>query len=263
MLSAAERMRYERDGCLFPLSALTPAETERFRAEYEHLEPLLTGPARGQCHLHFRWARELATHPAILDLAECLIGPDILVHSTTLFCKRPGDRTFVSWHQDGYTWGLSEPLLVTAWLALSDSTVENGCMRAIPGSHARRLSHAERPQRYNLLRRTGLEILDEIDEEAAVAVELRAGELSVHHPDLVHGSSPNVCGHSRLGFVARYVSPAVRQESNHHPVVLARGSDAHGHYARMDEPPPPDFDAGMEAHTAFWQQVAPRAACAS
>lgn len=242
----------------FPIRALSDDEVAGFRGEYERLEPLLGGPPpapqHGQSHLHFHWAHALATRPAILDLVESLVGPDILIHSSTLFCKRPHDRAFVSWHQDGYTWGLSEPLLVTAWIAITDSSAENGCMRAIPGTHRRRLSHAERRHKDNLLRITGLAVDDAIDEDRAVDVVLRAGELSLHHPDLVHGSSPNRSPDSRLGFVVRYVSPAVRQDRRHHQVVLARGADAYGNYELVDPPRPASPAEGLAAHAAFWRE---------
>ena len=259
VISSEERRRYEHDGFLFPFTVLEPAEVAAFRRAYEELEPHLGDrPPRlrsAQCHLHFRWAFELATHPGVLDVVEDLIGPDILVHSSNIFCKQPHDPAFVSWHQDAHRWGLDTPRLVTAWVALTDSTIENGCMRVLPGTHRQRLPHEARPPRDSMLRTAGLHP-SEVDESRAVDLVLEAGQMSLHHADLVHGSRANGSDGKRIGFAVRYVSPAVKQETWHHAVVLARGRDIHGHYQLLDRPPSSDFEEGLAAHAAFWEQLA-------
>ncbi len=231
---------------------------ERCRGEFARLEPHLgagTTPQHAQTHLHFRWASELATHPALLDLVEGLIGPDILVHTTTLFCKQPHDPGFIAWHQDAHNWRLDDPLLVTAWVAFTDSNSSNGCLRVIPGTHRERLDHEARPQRDSMLP-TGLTLAAAVDESRAVDFVLGPGQASLHHADLVHGSNGNRSDGKRIGFAIRYVSPAVSQERPHHAVVLARGEDSHGHYELLDEEPSDDFEAALAAHQAFWRRIA-------
>jgi len=255
-LSPAERQRYEREGFALPFAVLEPAEVATYKQAFEQLEPQLVAagvkPPHAQCHLHFRWAHELATHPAVLDLVEELIGPDILVHSTTIFAKQPRHPGFVSWHQDAHNWKLDEPRLVSAWVALTPSTVENGCMRAIPGSHKQRLPHAVRPHPDNMLRLTGLHVELEIDEAEAVDFVLQPGQMSLHHADVVHGSNPNDSDGWRIGFATRYVATDVRQSTPHHEVVLARGRDVHGHYKQLAQAPSADTESGVAAHAAFW-----------
>jgi non-heme Fe2+,alpha-ketoglutarate-dependent halogenase len=214
-------------------------------------------PRHAQLHLHFRWAFDLATRPAVLDAVEDIVGPDILVHSTTMFCKQSHDPGYVSWHQDAHNWRLDEPRLVSAWIALSESTPENGCLRVIPGSHRGRLEHEERPSEDNMLA-TGLTVADEVDESAAVDFVLDPGEMSLHHADLVHGSRGNRSDGKRIGFAIRYVSPAVSQERPHHAVVLARGEDVHGHYELLEREPSADFEESLAAHDAFWRRIAER-----
>ena len=102
-----------------------------------------TAQQKSQSHLRFKWVCDLATQPMILDAVEDVIGPDILIHSSTIFCKYANDKKFVSWHQDSHYWGLSEPRLVSAWIALTDSTVENGSLRVLPGTHTRRFDTAK------------------------------------------------------------------------------------------------------------------------
>lgn len=239
-LTAAQVGRYEAEGYFSPLPVLSGDEVALYQAAVMDLQEFAARqptPARiVQPHLYFRWAYELATHPLVLDAVEDVIGANILVHTTSIFCKRPRQRSFVSWHQDGFYWRLSEPKLVSAWIALTESTVENGCLRVVPHSQHRLLPHAQRRDEKNLLA-SGLTAEAEFDEEAAVDVTLRPGEMSLHHVNLVHGSSPNLSDTWRIGFAVRYVSTEVSQALPHHKVVLARGRDDFGHYELFEGMP--------------------------
>jgi non-haem Fe2+, alpha-ketoglutarate-dependent halogenase len=255
ILSSEQRARYEKDGVLFPVPALPPAALAEFREGFDAVAAQLGEDRRsewfGQWHLFFRWAYDLVTYPAILDAVEDLLGPDLLVHSTTAFAKRPRSPEFVSWHQDGYYWGLDAPRLVSAWVALTDSTPENGCLRVLPGSHRQgRLDHTLHPHEHNLLV-TGLDVTDEVDVSRALDIPLRAGEMSLHHVNMVHGSGPNRSDGPRIGFAIRYTTPEVSQERPHHPVVLARGSDRHGHFTLSAAPPRGSIAEGVLAQQAL------------
>jgi ectoine hydroxylase-related dioxygenase (phytanoyl-CoA dioxygenase family) len=96
---------------------------------------LMHGVEAQKLHLVTTWMADIVRTPDILDAVECLLGPDLLCWTSTLFVKPPDGKSFVSWHQDGNYWGLSNPEIVSAWLALSPSTVESGCMRMVPASH--------------------------------------------------------------------------------------------------------------------------------
>lgn len=249
--------RYEESGVLFPIPVLSDAERQRFRSDVEELEAQFAARAKptyfGQCHLNFRWAYELCTHARVLDAVEQILGPDILVHSTTLFSKHPGGK-FVSWHQDSFYWRLSEPSLVSAWIALSDSTIENGCLRVQPGTHRQQLEHVSVKSADNMLD-TGTTVNVQYDEARAVDVVLRAGEMSLHHANLVHGSKPNRSTGKRVGFAVRYVAPHVRQGRAHHEVVLARGRDRYGHYDVLAEPPGHSVAEGMAVHISYSERL--------
>ena len=230
---------YHRDGLLFPLPALNAAEVEYFRACHDELDHHLGGRAtavqKGDRHLDIKWICDLATHPAVLDAVEDIIGPDILIHSSTIFTKYPQDEKFVSWHQDSHYWGLSEPRLVSAWIALTDSTIDNGCLRVIPGTHTRAFAHLEEPQQANILTR-GHTVCDTVDVDRAIDIVLRAGEMSFHHANLIHGSNPNTSPGPRIGVAVRYAATAVKQKKSHIPVILARGRDDYHHYQVRQRP---------------------------
>ena len=230
---------YRRDGLLFPLPALNAAEVEYFRACHDELDHHLggrpTAVEKGDRHLDVKWICDLATHPRVLDAVEDIIGPDILIHSSTIFAKYAHDEKFVSWHQDSHYWGLSEPRLVSAWIALTDSTIDNGCLRVLPGTHTRAFDHLEEPQQTNILTR-GHTVSDTLDVDQAIDIVLRAGEMSFHHANLIHGSNPNTSSGPRIGVAVRYAATAVKQKKSHIPVILARGRDDYHHYD-LQEPP--------------------------
>ena len=120
---------------------------------------------------------ELATHPAVLDCVEALLGPDILLMGSHFFCKYGPTEAFVAWHQDVTYWGLEPPLAVSAWYAVDDSDVGNGCMQVIPGHHRAASAHTanRRPAGANLL-----SINQEVSVSAAEAA--RGGRTSSWRP---------------------------------------------------------------------------------
>ncbi|MEO5930683.1 MAG: phytanoyl-CoA dioxygenase family protein [Candidatus Kapaibacterium sp.] len=240
ILSDHQRDIYNADGLLAPLPVLSPDDVENYRRWFEEFERFVGGRVRGnqtkQLHLYASWAYDLALHPNILDVVEGILGPDILVHDTAFFCKYPEDTSFVSWHQDGYYMKLSGERFTTAWIALTDSTPENGCMRVITGSHGSVLPHIERPAANNMLG-SGMTLAAEIDESRMRDVMLRAGEMSLHHVNLVHSSGENRAREKRVGFAIRYIAAEISQELPHHPVVVARGVDKHRHFEHLPERP--------------------------
>jgi ectoine hydroxylase-related dioxygenase (phytanoyl-CoA dioxygenase family) len=251
-LSAAAVERYHRDGFDFPIPVLTPAEARGLRRRLEAAEAAhggrLGAELRQKPHLLFTWVADLVRHPAILDAVESVLGPDLLVWSSSFFIKEAGDRAFVSWHQDATYWGLSAPTVVTAWVAVTDATVENGAMRMVPGSHGDQLAHRDTFAPHNLLSR-GQEIAVEVDEARGVDVVLRAGEMSLHHVRMVHGSPANRSGDRRIGLAIRYIPTSVRQLAGEDGAMLVRGVDAYGHFA-PERPPAADLDPAARAHHA-------------
>ncbi len=254
-LSELERRRYFHDGIVFPVRVLDDDETRHFRAACDQLETRLGGRPRTvevrQMHLHFPWAYQLATHPRVLDAVEDLLGPDLLVWATELFAKHPGDEAVsIAWHQDRPYMGFEGGETVSAWIALADSVPANGCMRAVPGPgrHSPPRTIAADGANSSGRKRHGGVL--QVDEQEAVDVVLRAGEMSLHDSDIVHGSGFNRSNQKRVGFVVRYVTPQARPLEGRPPVVLARGRDTAGHFRLAGRPSPSDTEealAGMRA----------------
>ena len=240
--------QYRRDGFFFPIRVLSPAEARQYRARLEAVEREQGGPLRGELrhksHLLFTWLDTLVRHPAILDAVEELIGPDILCWSSSFFIKEARDSAFVSWHQDATYWGLSEPDVVTAWVAFSESSIESGAMRMVPGTHREQVAHHDTFAPDNLLSR-GQEIMVDVDEAKAVDIVLHPGEMSLHHVRMFHGSPPNRSDDRRIGYAIRYIPTRIRQVAGERDSAsLVRGVDRYGHF---DPEQPPASDLAPEA----------------
>lgn len=257
-LSESEAARFERDGYLSPLRAISAAEANQYRAELEAFEARhggrLKGVMRFKVHLLMPWVDRLMRHPAILDPVESLIGGDILAVTSIFFIKEAQDPAFISWHQDLNYSGLEPGDIVTAWLALSPSTPESGNMRVIPGTH----HHAVVPHRdtfhpHNMLSR-GQEIAVEVDEAAAVDITLQPGEFSLHHTRIFHYSGANHGADRRIGLAFRYAPTHVRQvRVERDSAALVRGVDRFGHF-ELEPPAQRELDPSFVALHALAAQ---------
>jgi hypothetical protein len=247
---------YNRNGYFFPVRAFPAEQALAYRRRLEETEAKAGGPLRAgmrnKPHLFLAWATELIRHPAILDAVEDVLGPNLLCWSSSFFIKDARDPGYVSWHQDSTYWGLSQPDIVTAWVALSVSDVSNGCMRVIPGTHLKdQLPHRDTFAANNLLTR-GQEVMVEVNEKEAVDIELQPGEFSLHHVRIVHGSEPNRADYRRIGYAIRYLPTYVKQiVGARDTATLVRGVDEYHHF---DPEPTPKADFDPEA-LAFHDRV--------
>lgn len=242
VLTQAQIDQYWRDGFVPKIRVMSRSEAERARAQLEDYERRTGGPLRGnlrhKAHLLFPFLSEIVRNNRLLDAVEDLYGPNLLCWTSNFFIKEARNPAFVSWHQDATYWGLSAPDVVSAWVALTPSTLENGAMGVIPGSHRlEQLPHCDTFDCNNLLTR-GQEVMVEVDESKAVDLELEPGEASLHHVLLVHGSPPNASADRRIGFAIRYIPTSVRQLHGEDGATLVRGVDTLGHF--QHEPIPQD-----------------------
>jgi chlorinating enzyme len=239
VLTQAQVEQFRSEGYVPKVRVMSAAEAGRVRAQLEDYERRSGGPLRGnlrhKAHLLFPFLSGVVFNARLLDAIEDLYGPDLLCWSSNFFIKEARNPAFVSWHQDATYWGLSAPDVVTAWIALTPSRVENGAMGVIPGSHRVQHPHRDTFDDNNLLTR-GQEVTVEVDESRAVALELEPGEASLHHVLLVHGSPPNPSADRRIGFAIRYIPTSVRQLHGEDGATLVRGRDAFGHF--QHEPVP-------------------------
>jgi non-heme Fe2+,alpha-ketoglutarate-dependent halogenase len=215
VLSGEDVQHYRDNGFVTPISVLCAADAGRIRAELERCEQSIGHPMdfpeKSKSYLLFNWADELVHHPTILDAVEDLIGPDILVYHSTTWIKEPKTPAYVLWHQDGKYFHLQPHLHVTAWIALSDVSVESGCVHVLPGSHKwGNFDHQDDLGEWNMIKR-GQGISGRFDDETGVPMALKAGQMSLHHTDLVHCSRGNGGTDRRIGLGISYIPASVRQ----------------------------------------------------
>ena len=248
MITQAEIETYLRDGYVIHQGIrLTESELEPLRSALvqiladnpeilpdrmmnTHLDGGAPYGIRGQKAIH-----DIAHDPRMLDLAEAVMGPNLILLFTHLFCKPAASSRAVPWHQDGPFWPVTPLASCTVWLALDKVDEENGAMRVIPGSHLGdyRSHHLTDDPNSTLNRKIDLTT---VDESAARTIELLPGQVSLHDIGTIHGSAANTSTRRRAGLALRYM-PATscmhRKMENaaadwtEMPMELVRGENRH------------------------------------
>ncbi|MBS0639047.1 MAG: phytanoyl-CoA dioxygenase family protein [Proteobacteria bacterium] len=247
---------FHYNGFLFPLPALTPAETRTCLDGLERLEAELgcavadADPKwRSHGHYHSRWIADLARHPKILDAIEDVIGPDILVWTSTFFIKEAGSETYAAWHQDGGYFGMEPKCSVCAWVAVTDATEEAGCMEQLSFHGQPRLLHHAPLGLKNSINRAGQTIMEPFDDTKPTAMALPAGSISLHHELAIHRSAPNRAKHRRIGIGINYMPPSARIDSDVRCMaMLVRGQDRYGHFDLANPPGEEHSAAALALH---------------
>jgi ectoine hydroxylase-related dioxygenase (phytanoyl-CoA dioxygenase family) len=225
---------YHTDGYLAPVRMLDDNQVEALRAElvglmdashrghalfYEFHSNESTDPAKVLFHALGAWRigrgfHDLLWNPAFVVPAAQLLNGAVRFWHDQLFCKPPRHGGVVAWHQDYSYWTRTVPMAhLTCWIALDDASKENGCLQYVPGSH-----------QWNLLPITGLAgdmdsmktvlTTEQRERFTPLAIELRRGEASFHHPLMVHGSLANTSTLPRRGTVINAIRDGVRSASD-------------------------------------------------
>lgn len=273
MLTERQLADYEELGFLHSIPILSEAEVSHYRAKVEKTCQALGGRVTrlDGAHLFFPWAWELITHPRLLDCLEQLLGPNILLKSTRLFYKYGKSASYVGWHQDGITERLEDGRAPAIWLGLTAATVENGCLRVVPRSHRFGLfQHDSNPdlpplpgtdpstqvKSWSMVH--GEELSGRITKlpaelDAPFDLVMRAGEMSIHHPVILHGSNSNLSLESRIGLSASYSAPELY---NGRSAVVCRGDGSRNHHFEViDKPPAATFEEAVAAYCASERQI--------
>mgnify|MGYP005729706381 CR=1 FL=1 len=239
-LSSEQINQYNNDGYIAPIDVLSKDEATEVKKEIEYIEKKwpdeLEGLGRNYAHLVSPVLDKVSHNSKILDAVESIIGKDILVCGTTLFIKNPDQKGFVSFHQDAKYIGLEPHNWVTGWVAITDSNEENGCMRMLKGSHKEDLKfHNQKFDKNNLLTRG--QTVENVPINETTPVILKAGQLSLHHPQIVHGSGLNKSNDRRIGFaIQSYIGTNVDEVLGKIYVQQARGSDTFKYHQHVKRP---------------------------
>jgi ectoine hydroxylase-related dioxygenase (phytanoyl-CoA dioxygenase family) len=235
MLSDDQVAFFHENGYLAGIRVLDDRQIEALRGElaewfqpdhpgrelwYEYHTNESTDPAKILFHALGAWRikpgfHDILWHPAFTVPASQLLGGPVRFWHDQLFCKPARHGGVVAWHQDYSYWTRTVPMQhLTCWIGLDESTRENGCVHYIPGSH-----------RWSLLPITRLagdmdairEVLDHdqwVRFQKPVAIELKPGEASFHHPLMVHGSHANATPRPRRATVINVFKDGTRSDSD-------------------------------------------------
>ncbi len=247
---------YRDKGYVSPLCAFPEEEARACRARLEDNEHThgLPPDRRRKMHLYLKWVDTIVHHARVLDAVEDLVGPDILLYHLTLWLKEPRTDAFVSWHQDSTYFGLSPAEHVTAWVALSPSNLQSGCVQVVPGSHlAGQAAHGQEQNAANMFA-TGQSLAVAADAKLDMLI-LQPGEFSLHHTYLFHNSMANRSDDRRIGLGISYIPARCRCSSQVRlSATLVRGIDHHGHFD-LDPRPAADYDpAALGIHASAMQR---------
>lgn len=262
-LTDEQKIFYRENGYLTGLPPIyTEEEMAGICAELPQLTALLeegeTTKDIREWHETSLYLYEICMNPAILDLVEGVLGPDFFMWASNFFIKEPRSRSTVGWHQDSYYWPMEPQHSVTVWLAFNEVNEENAAMQVIPGSHRAGLIKHKRvdPNRTDSVLTLQLEGGD-FDESAAVSLNLKAGQCSLHDDAIVHGSPANPSDRPRIGLTIRYSATECKNDYSVNPnfkAYLCRGTDRFRHnrpgpvptrrFARPDFKPVSKEEAG-------------------
>ena len=222
---------YHRDGVIGPYLLMSPEEMNEAWAK---IDREIIGPGAGDPdldyhdrHLDSGTVCGICRRPELTDRVASLLGPDLMIWRSNFQVKQPaalakGDArnyTKVPWHQDGAYYDLQPQVLVSAWIALTHSTEENGCLRVVGGSHLQTFAHDVDPGRYEFDRSVPE---DAIDRDSVSALVLRPGEFVLFNENTVHSSGPNRTSSPRVGLTPRISVPFVRVTGNPRGAGLVR-----------------------------------------
>ncbi len=208
MLSAQEVQSYAQDGQITYGTELPETTLARIHERVDKL--LATSPGVSPDYIpnlieqDSRWL-EFATLPEILDVVAQVLGEDIILWGSALFCKSATGGKATPWHQDAQYWPIRPLETCTVWIAFDPSTPENGCLRVIPGSHQDRKIYPHHVDDSDAL------ILNQVLQGAESRGEpprdvvLRPGMFSIHDAYLVHSAEANNSGRRRGGLTFRYM----------------------------------------------------------
>tara|TARA_B100000131_G_scaffold119448_1_gene116399 strand:+ start:1417 stop:2244 length:828 start_codon:yes stop_codon:yes gene_type:complete len=231
---------YNEKGYISPIDVFSTKEAKRIRDEIENIEKkwpnFLEGLGRNYVHIISPIFNKACLNKRMLDAVESIIGKNILICGTTLFIKNANEKGFVSFHQDAKYIGLEPHNWVTAWVAITDANENNGCMRMWPGSHKNNLKHHNQKFDANNLLTRG-QTIENVPIKETEPVILKAGQMSLHHPTIVHGSGINKSNDRRIGFVVQsYIGDNVNQVLGKMFVQLARGKDRYKYHQYSNIP---------------------------
>jgi len=242
--------RFRDTGVLSPFPVIDAAQVAHVLSVLEGLirvRGALPPMLRAKPHLLVPELWDLVQHPAVVGPVTALLGPDVMCFGTSLIWKPAAADLHVSWHQDATHWGLERPEAVTAWLALTPSTRDSGCVLVAPGTQKDVVTHDHPDDPANMLGRKEVSRITP-SEAQTLALELAPGEMSIHHALVLHGSAQNRAGWDRIGFAMRFIPADNAQTGGRSATATPVAGIDHGAYEPEVAPEGLLHPAAMRRH---------------
>ncbi len=216
-LTADEVERYAREGWVVPQWRLPSSRVHEMAAALGELlrlnpgvrpEKLVSAHVEGDNGEGVKGVAAflgLARDAEIVELVSDVIGHDVILWGCHVFCKPAAEGYETPWHQEGHYWPIRPLANCTVWVALESSTVANGCLRVIPGSHRDQRLHEHLHEDRNDVTLNQRMVAGSFDETQAVDIELEPGQMSLHDVYMIHGAKANTSTQRRTGVALRYM----------------------------------------------------------
>jgi len=222
-LTTEQVERFWEQGFIHNIPILTERQTRIARRKFEDLEAQARAAATDRWtdpghnpwntarHPIQHWCRAMSTHPRILAVVSAVLGPNLLIRNADVFIKEPENTRRITWHVDSAAEFETARFMITAWLGMTESTTENGCMDFIPRSHRQDMPRGP-TDKSNLTFRGST--LDKLESGERVANVMRPGCMSLHCFRTIHRSGGNFTQERRFGYVTRFMAPTVTPEAS-------------------------------------------------
>lgn len=227
------------NGYISPIKAIDPQKADEIKNIYiNHYQNLSSirqkTESKTKVHLLFDWANNLIFEKNILNVVKEILGEDIVVWNSLIFMKPPKSKKYVSFHQDQNYWNIMMNKGLTVQIALSESSLENGCLQILQGSHKKNYFHSDKKDSNNLLAR-GQEVkLDDNEKKNLKQIVLKQGEFCIFHGNIVHGSEINNSNDYRILFSIRYLTPdnKINEKFYYNYATQVSGEDRYNYFIK-------------------------------
>jgi hypothetical protein len=262
-LTAQEIEQYKTEGYVGPFDALEKEEAEKFcKVIYQNILPTTTPyspdkPTRVR-HLDSKTIVNLCSNPSILGRISSLLGSDLVLWYSNLFDKPPSTLDKVEkypWHQDSNYNFLEPTVAVSAWLALTPATEENGCVELIPGSHKSSIPLIKNDDpKYSKWFYGKAADPSYYDETKKIPMILKPGQFFLFDLHTLHRSNENLTKQRRLGLTIRITKTSVKMLHHDWPCILIKGSDQFKKNKYINSPTT-DPDTSIKYKTGVYTKI--------
>ncbi len=220
-LKTKEVLKFHKEGWCGPFDLMSQSKMSIIKNKIfsKIINPGIASKVNPSKYLHNRHLdngiiQKLCTSKQIVERAVCLLGRDLLCFRSNLqfkkseinFSKGQGEYGVVPWHQDSAYYELIPNLALTAWIAITDTSKKNGCLRIIPSTHKAKLPHNYNEKLSSFEKSVHKKFFNE---KNCIDIELKAGQFIFFNENLLHSSYKNMTSSPRLGLSPRMTTTNV------------------------------------------------------